>query len=68
MGDNELWVEARTLQLLRGAEGADGAVSIILTHPEFAWDHAVLKEAVKQASNIELIYKALDVYAAQHPL
>lgn len=46
----------------------DQAVEVLMYHSSECWNHDLFKETLKQASNNEMFYKAIEFYIAEHPL
>jgi clathrin heavy chain len=45
----------------------DNAVLTIMDHPEDSWEHNNFKEVIVKVANLEMYFKALQFYQAQHP-
>ncbi|KAI8979961.1 hypothetical protein BDB01DRAFT_798258 [Pilobolus umbonatus] len=61
-----LWSELAFLYVQY--EEFDNAVVTMMEHSVDAWEHGALKEIIVKVSNLELYYRALKFYLAEHPL
>ncbi|KAL9558012.1 hypothetical protein MBANPS3_001112 [Mucor bainieri] len=64
--DVHLWRELVFLYV--NYDEFDNAVTAMMEHSVDSWEHSAFKEIVVKVSNIELYYKALKFYLAEHPL
>lgn len=46
----------------------DNAALTMINHSAEAWDHALFRDILPKVSNIEICYKAVQFYLAEHPL
>lgn len=45
----------------------DNAALTMITHSPTAWDHVHFKDVLVKVSNVEVYYKAISFYLAEHP-
>jgi len=46
----------------------DNAVDVLITHSAECWEHELFKTTIKQVANVEIYYKGVNFYLAEHPL
>ena len=63
---NLLWPEA--VFLTQNYEQYDTAIEIMIEHSGVAFKHDLFKDLLSKCSNIEIFYRSIDFYLAEHPL
>jgi len=46
----------------------DNAALTMLNHPTESWEHALFKDVVSKVANLDICYRAVQFYLAEHPL
>lgn len=64
--ENLQWAEC--VFLYSHYEQHDNAVDVLITHSAECWTHDLFKSTLKQCGNVEIYYKGVDFYLAEHPL
>jgi len=64
--ENLHWAEC--VFLYSHYEQHDNAVDVLITHSAECWTHDLFKATLKQCGNVEIYYKGVDFYLAEHPL